>query len=179
MPEHPDPHRTDETILSRIIGRHQTPVWRYLRSLGAAGALAEDLTAETFVVAWQRGLEDRGDAAIATFLRRTAQNLFLKHCRDQGRREELLVEFADRMWLQDCQADDGDALLAALRECTEGLDGRKRAAVHLCYGAHSRRGDRTRVAKSLGMKPDGLKMLLQRLRAKLRQCIETKIGGQR
>lgn len=166
-----------DDALRALIARHQTAVWRYLRSLGAAPAAAEELVAETFVVAWQRGVDDRGRAAVAAFLGRTARHLWLRRCRDEGRREELLVEFADRMWQRDCGGDDGARFLAALRECTQELDGRARTAVHLCYGPGAARGDRDRVARTLGMQPNGLKTLLQRVRARLRQCIEQKLGG--
>lgn len=171
----PDP----TTTLAALIQRHQHGVWRYLRALGAEPHLAEDLTQETFLVAWRRGLEDQGDAPVAQFLRTTARQLFLRTRQKEGRREELLAELADRLWNRDCEPDGGSAWLAALAECTERLDDRTRQAVRACYGrgGADAGGDRSAIADSLGLRPNGLKTLLQRARALLRQCIESKLGG--
>lgn len=171
----PMPEPTEPQDLAALVGRHQRAVWRYLRALGAPPDHAEDLTQETFVVAWRRGFEDRGPAAAAAFLRTTARNLWLRRRRDEGRREELLVELADRMWQRDCAHDGGEAWLVALRECTQRLEGRSRAALRLWYGGDQQRET---AASALGLQPNGLKTLLQRVRALLRECIERKLGGE-
>jgi len=148
-------------------------VWRYLRSLGAPADLAEDLLQDTFLVALRRLTHDDGDAAVATFLRQTARHLYLRRRRDQGRREELLVELADQLWQRDCQADGGERWLALLAACVATLEGRPRQAVQRIYGDGA---PRQLVARELGMKENGLKTLLQRVRALLRECIERRRG---
>ncbi|MFT4514211.1 MAG: RNA polymerase sigma-70 factor (ECF subfamily) [Planctomycetota bacterium] len=165
--------------LRELVQRHQTGTWRYLRALGAPPQLAEELLQDTFVVAWQRGLSDQGDAPVATFLRRTARHLYLKHCRAQGRRDELLADAVDHLWQRTCADDQGERWLVALRDCTDQLEGRAKAAVHLCYGPDAARGDRDKAAESLGIKSNGLKTLLQRARAVLRECIENKLEEKR
>ena len=174
--------------LRAIVQRHQVGIWRYLRALGAAPQLAEELLQDTFVVAWQRGLEDRGDVAVATFLRRTARHLLLKNRRAQGRRDEMLADAVDRLWQRSGsdsgeqnsgEQDGGENWLAALRDCTQQLEDRSRTALNLCYGPDAVRGGRDQAAKTLGMKPNGLKTLLQRVRSVLRDCIENKLEGER
>ena len=162
--------------LEAVVRRHQRGVWRYLRALGADLDLAEDLTQDTFLVAFQRGIEDRGVAAVGAFLCRTARYLYLRRRRDQGRREQLLVEVADRLWRSECAGDDGEAWLAALRACVAGLGGRAQQAVRLFYGEGL---DRLAAARALGMRENGFKTLLQRLRQQLRVCIEQRFGGER
>ena len=161
--------------LAALVRRHQLGLWRYLRALGAPADLAEDLLQETFLVAWRRLGEDRGDAAAAVFLRATARHLYLRRRRDQGRREQILVELADAAWARDGAADDGEAWLDALRGCVGALEGRARQVVQRFYGDGA---DRESVAAAMGMKATGVKTLLQRVRAALRDCIERKLGGE-
>ncbi|HEX5050929.1 MAG TPA: sigma-70 family RNA polymerase sigma factor [Planctomycetota bacterium] len=162
--------------LEALVRGHQTHVWRYLRCLGASPELAEDLLQDTFLVAFRRLEHDRGDAAAATFLRSTARHLYLRRCRDQHRREELLAGLAEQLWQRDCAADDGQQWLEALRSCVQALDGRPRQAVQWFYGEGR---DRASVAAAMGMKENGLKTLLQRVRATLRECVERRLGGAR
>tara|TARA_R110002073_G_scaffold191141_1_gene349832 strand:- start:853 stop:1398 length:546 start_codon:yes stop_codon:yes gene_type:complete len=174
-----EPATAPDMDLRQLVQRHQTGIWRYLRALGTSAQLAEELLQDTFVVAWQRGLSDHGDAPVATFLRRTARHLYLKHCRAQGRRDELLADAVDHLWQRTCDDDQGERWLIALRDCTQQLEGRAKTAVNLCYGPEAVRGGRDRAAKSLGLQPNGLKTLLQRVRAVLRECIENKLEGKR
>lgn len=162
--------------LEALIRRHQQGVWRYLRALGAPPDLAEDVLQDTFLVACRKLVQDRGEAAAATFLRQTARHLYMRRRRDQGRREQLLVELADQLWQRDCGDDDGERWLLALRACVQQLDGRPQQAVRLFYGEGL---DREAVAAAMGMKTNGLKTLLQRVRGVLRQCIEQRLGGER
>ncbi|MEO6594737.1 MAG: sigma-70 family RNA polymerase sigma factor, partial [Planctomycetota bacterium] len=152
--------------LEALVRRHQTGVWRYLRCLGADLQLAEDLLQDTFLVAFRRLEQDRGDAAVATFLRTTARHLYLRRRRDEGRREELLVELAEQLWQRDCAGDDGEQWLQALQQCVQSLEGRPQQAVTWFYGEGR---DRASVAAAMGMKENGLKTLLQRVRATLQR----------
>jgi RNA polymerase sigma-70 factor, ECF subfamily len=165
---------TSPIDLEALVRRHQLGLWRYLRVLGAPTDLAEDVLQDTFLVAMRRLQEDRGGAAAASFLRQTARHLYLRRRRDQGRHEALLVELADAWWQSDCASDDGDAWLVALRACVDGLDGRAREVVQRFYGDGL---DRGAVAAAMGMKENGIKTLLQRVRAALRTCIGKRLGG--
>jgi RNA polymerase sigma-70 factor (ECF subfamily) len=160
--------------LAALVRRHQLGLWRYLRALGARGDLAEDLLQDTFLVALDRLHEDRGEAAVATFLRETARHLWLRRRRDQGRREVLLAEFVEAKWRDVAAADDGERWLEALRSCVDGLDGKARDAVQRSYRDGE---DRRTIALALGMKENGVKTLLQRVRAVLRACVERRLGA--
>ncbi|MBX3462711.1 MAG: hypothetical protein KF830_06045 [Planctomycetes bacterium] len=157
-----------------LVRRHQRGLWRYLRQLGAAADVAEDLLQETFLVALRKRLEDRGATAVGAFLRRTARHLHLRRCRAEGRREQRLAELADRAWQAECCGDDGEAWLRALAACVGKLDERSRRAVERWYGPEG--DDRGHLAAELGLRPNGLKTLLQRARATLRQCLTRSFG---
>ena len=195
--------------LAALVRRHQRGLWRYLRSLGAPPDAAEDLLQDTFLVAIRRLQRDRGEAAVATFLRATAKHLWLRRHRDQSRREVLLAEHLEAQWGSegwdsagaseessrrqrlrsqmvsgDDGADapiavgeraDGETWIAALRHCVAGLGGRARDVVQRFYGNGD---DRQTVATALGMKETGVKTLLQRVRALLRDCVQRRLRGE-
>lgn len=162
--------------LEALVRTHQVGVWRYLRALGAPPDLAEDLLQDTFLVAFRKLGRDAAPAAVGSFLRQTARHLYLRRRRDEGRREELLVELAETLWRDDCADDDGEAWLEALRVCVAGLDGKAAQVVRLFYGEGR---DRVATAAALGLKENGVKTLLQRVRATLRACVEGRVRGER
>lgn len=163
------PQRLDGASAEQLWREHAGHLRRYLRVLGAAGQDLDDLLQETFVVLLQRPFEDRGGAQVATFLRTTARFLFLRRDRD------LLpqVEAAEAVWERNCGNDDGDGYLAALRDCVEQLPMRSRRLVELGYDDEL---GRAAIARELGMKADGVKTALRRLRDGLRQCVERRLG---
>lgn len=175
MPPEPDltteppPARLDRQAAAELWAAHAPLVRRYLRVLGAVGADLDDLLQETFLVLLQRPFEDRGGAPVATFLRSTARFLFLR--RDRGRLPQ--VEAADAVWERRCGDDDGDGYLGALRECVAQLPERSRRLVELGYDDEL---GRAAIARELGMKADGVKTALRRLREGLRQCVERRLG---
>jgi len=166
---------TSPIDLGALVRRHQLGLWRYLRALGAAADTAEDLVQDTFLVAMRRLHDDQVERAVAAFLRQTARHLWLRRHRDDRRREELLADHVDRWWQTTCADDDGEAWLAALRECVATLDGRPRDLLQRFYGDGL---DRAAVAAALGMKENGVKTLLQRVRELLRGCIERRLRGE-
>ena len=159
-----------ETDIEALIRRHQAGVWRFVRVLGAAPALADDLTQEVFLVLLRGRFEVRSEAATATFLRRTARNLFLQRLdQSQRRREEPRADLVEELFVDD---QDGGQYLAALRACVEELEGRPRELVERFYAEDCSRED---VAAAFGMKETGVKTMLQRTRAVLRACVERKV----
>jgi DNA-directed RNA polymerase specialized sigma24 family protein len=158
-----------------LIERHLLATWRYLRMHGASAHEADDLAQEAFVIALQKGAAELDPPATATFLRRTARFLFLRHRRDTWPAIEL-ADAVDALWERDCSSDDGAGLLDALRGCVGELQGRARDAIERCYGlADEGPAARDEAARALGMEPNGLKTLLQRTRQVLRACIERRL----
>lgn len=162
----------DEQDVTRLVQQHQKEVWRYLRFLGATAELADDLTQETFLQLLRAPYEDRGPAARANWLRTVARNLFVKSFR---RPPFVLaeVEVLETAWQDFAGEDAGAATIASLRECLERLDGRARQAIVLHY---EERRSRSVIGERLGIGEDGVKSLLRRTRAILRECIE-RSGG--
>lgn len=172
-PAHPPASSGDG--LDPLVCGHLRALWRYLRMHGASHAEADDLCQDAFVVALQKGALRAEPAATATFLRRTGRFLFLR-LRRAGRRETAVADAVDELWARDCAGDGGDRLVAAARACTGELDGRARRAVELAYGfGGAAPRSRAAMAAELGLRENGVKTLMQRLRQRLRACIERRM----
>ncbi|HLQ38318.1 MAG TPA: RNA polymerase sigma factor [Planctomycetota bacterium] len=162
--------------LAALVRRHQLGLWRYLRSLGCAPALAEELAQDTFLLLWQKGFTAGHEAATRAYLVRCARHLWLRSRRAALRHEARMAAAVTELWQRRCADDDGDTWLAALRECLTATPPRTAAALQLFYG-ESR--SRAATAAALGLRQNGLKTLLQRARAALRRCIEARLAATR
>jgi len=165
------PPRPVASLAPEALAAHRAALWRYLRTLGADAATADDLVQESFVVALRRAdFDAHAPQAAFAFLRTTARHLWLKSRRRRadGRLGEREVEAADRVWDARCGDGNGDGYVAALRECLGELPERSRALLEATYGEQR---SRTASAQALGMSADGIKSALRRLRAFLHDCI--------
>ena len=103
-----------------------------------------------------------------------ARNQLLAFRRKQNREVNTVeLEAADTVWAA-AAGPDGNLTnyLDALGDCLEQLEGRARRAIDLHYRDHA---GREAIASQLGMQLDGVKTLLRRTRALLRDCIERKL----
>ena len=169
----------------QVIRTHQTEIWRYLRYLGAQAELAEDLLQETFLV-WLDSKDTDEDVKSMTpgrlraWLRGVARNLYLKGLRKARRLPVLDIESpagqaaVEQVWLRGAGEDGGEIYLSALEHCLQKLDERERQALHARYGESA---SREHIGASLGLGDSGVKSLLRRARARLRYCIQKKVGA--
>ncbi|MFK7743333.1 MAG: RNA polymerase sigma factor [Planctomycetota bacterium] len=151
-----------------LVRRHQAEVWRYLRYLGASAELADDLTQDTFVQLLQAPFAERSREATTAWLRTVARNFYVKSFRRPPFAEADL-DALEAGWSEYAADDGGERTLQQLRRCLEELGGRARDAVRLHY---EERRSRAVIAEHLGVGLDGVKSLLRRARAALRQCVE-------
>jgi RNA polymerase sigma-70 factor (ECF subfamily) len=162
-------HRPDDDAAAAFVRRHQRGVWRFLRALGCPAHAADEVAQDALLLALERAVAD--DAAPA-FRRQTAKFVWLRRQRDERRAAERLVAAAERLWQRDCERDDGDGLIAALRACVEALPPRSRLAVQRTYGEDAGRSE---LAQELGLGEHGVRTLLQRVRATLKDCVERRL----
>jgi RNA polymerase sigma-70 factor (ECF subfamily) len=73
-----------EALYRRSVGR----VFALCLRMCGNRSLAEDLTQEAFVRAWQKLPSFRGDSAFATWMHRLTVNVVLGHLRSSGRRQD-------------------------------------------------------------------------------------------
>jgi RNA polymerase sigma-70 factor (ECF subfamily) len=132
------------------------------------------LTQETFLAVLQRPFEDYDTASTAAYLRRVARNIYVTHLR---RADEVRLmanlDAIDTQWTRWAASDNGDALLAALRDCLEQLGARPQKAFAMRFAEKKSRAE---IAAALGLSKDGAKNLMQRAKGVLRNCIQNKLG---
>ncbi|MEX0642247.1 MAG: sigma-70 family RNA polymerase sigma factor [Pirellulales bacterium] len=158
---------------ARLVACHERGVWRYLRALGCNPQLAEDLTQETFLAVLERPFEDYHAAATAAYLRRVARNMFVNHLRRADDvRLMANLDAVDAQWTRWVANDNGETLLAALRDCLEQLGDRPQRAFELRF---QEKKSRAEIAAALGLSEDGAKNLMQRAKSVLRTCIQRKL----
>jgi len=158
---------------AQVIRDHQVGLWRYLRAIGCDWNEAADLTQETFLTILQKPFEHYNDAATAAYLRRVAYNLFITWKRRSAKVVNVAeIEQVDTQWSQWAGNDDGEELLAKLRECLETLGSKARQALDLRFRDKVSRQD---IGEALGMTEHGAKNVMQRAKKKLRECIQRKL----
>lgn len=149
----------DRAAFQLLVLRHEGRLRAFLAR--AAGCDADDLAQETFVRAWQRAGDYRGQGSYAAWIMGIGWRLFLDQRRTAKRREGLAGADDDSPTATDPRgasdaAIDADRLLAALSP-------QERAALTLCFGhgwSHSE------AAEIMGVPLGTLKSLVLRGRAK-------------
>lgn len=177
MADSPRPRADAETeALAQWVRRHQPPTWRFLRLCGCAADLADDLVQEAMLAALHKQVHRLDDAAATAWLRGAASNLWRMQLRGDARRAARTARALAEQAQRQCERDDGgEAWLLALRTCLQGLDGRARDVLERHYtGGMSRES----VAAAMGLRPEGVKTLLRRVRDILRDCVLRRLGGE-
>lgn len=155
---------------AELVRRQEAGVWRYLRVLGARSDEAADLAQEVFVVLLHTPLFDHGEKALRAWLRATARNLFLAHCRRQRRSPIACDEAAiERAFAEYERDDDGAAFRAALDRCLEAVPTPDRELLTADLAA---RTDPAPMPARLG---EATRSRLRRLKLALRDCVQRRL----
>jgi RNA polymerase sigma-70 factor (ECF subfamily) len=122
----------DARAFDMLVRRHQGLVRAQLRRLLVHdAAMADDLAQETFVLAWRKLEQFRGDSRFATWLYRIAHSCFLQFLRSQGRQEEPVALDPDADHSADADPRDLD-LSVDLSAALQHLPTNQRAALLYC-----------------------------------------------
>ncbi len=161
------------TELESLVRVHQDRLQWYLHYLGCPRDDIADLVQETFIRLLSAARKDTSPAATASWLFATARNLMLSHLR-QMRRRPMFEDFdaADRVWREHEGNDEGAAQRAALNQCLEELRPKARLALELRHGERLSRRD---IATRIDTTESGLKILLERARRRLRECVQRRL----
>ena len=165
-PDHPDP---SHAAVEAWVRQHQLAAWRYARLRGCPADVADDLVQESLMAGLCKGIAAEPPHRARAWLLAAIENLWLMHLRTEGRRDRglraALAERATR--LGDTEADETSWTLA-LRTCLTALEGRARRLLDLHYADGA---SRAAIAAEFGMRENGVKAFLQRVRRTLRDCV--------
>lgn len=157
-----------------LVQHHQLGLWRYLRALGCDAALADDLVQDTFLKVFQKPFDYYDENTTAAYLRRIAHNLFISTQRRAGKvvTVENIQKF-EKVWCELVSDRDGDEYLDALRTCFQKLGERSRWALEMRFRDKL---TRSKIAENLEITENGAKNLMQRAKARLRECVKRTMG---
>jgi RNA polymerase sigma-70 factor (ECF subfamily) len=161
-----------------LVERHQHAVRACLAVRLGDPHEAEDLAQEVFVTAFTRLSEFDPDRPFGPWLRGIAFNLLRNHARKFRPRaiggNEELTALLDQRVAMECDAARESALLAALRDCLERIEGPSRELLRLRYNEEN---SVRQLAVRLQRGYSALTMQLHRLRELLTRCITERCPG--
>jgi len=168
--------RGDRAAFETIVGRHQGPVYGYLRSRLLEPADAEDLCQEVFLRCYLGRARFDSSVLLRPWLIGIARNLLHEHVRRVQRRKEvgwteLCLQLEEMIDAQDDRHDDA---MAHLPECLQSLGQSARQALELRYRARLRLAE---IGEQLRRSEGAVKLLMFRSRQALRNCLDSKILG--
>lgn len=141
---------------------------RFLRVLGAQHAEADDFVQETLLRVMQKPFEQRSRGETAMYLRSVAKSLYLKHAQRHRRVLPVDVQTIEQDYAAEL-GEDPDERVAALQRCIAGLSERERRILHMRYAEDA---SREQMGAALGLSDGGVKNLLERLKQRLKECVE-------
>jgi RNA polymerase sigma-70 factor, ECF subfamily len=167
-----------------VVEAYQARVRGYLARWVGDRTVVDDLAQEVFIAAFRNLKDFDGAVPIGAWLAGIARNQALNHLRGERRRRARdgnAVEAALHEWhLQELEAE-GDRLawrlgeVEVLRECLAALDDEQRALIdgHYLQGRSC-----AELARERNRDPDGMRMIMLRIRQTLRACLERRLGDE-
>jgi RNA polymerase sigma-70 factor (ECF subfamily) len=161
----------DRSAFERIYRAHVGRVYSLCVRMTADGAMAEELTQDTFVRAWDKLHLFRGESSFGTWLHRLAVNVVLNAHKSQGRARQLVPASVDE-WTED--AAPPAALTFAPGEWidVEAAIARLPEGARRIFVLHDVEGYRhEEIGEMLGITAGGSKAQLHRARMLLREAL--------
>jgi RNA polymerase sigma factor (sigma-70 family) len=122
--------RADKNAFGELVRRYQSPIRSFLTRMTRGDShLADDLAQETFLKAWQKLADFRGEARFSSWLFGIALNEFRNAAR---RRKELRWAEVDEIPPEELATAPDTHLSLDLTEALKRLNFNERAAVLLC-----------------------------------------------
>lgn len=159
----------------RRLTEHQTRLYGYIYSLIGDRNRAADVLQETNLVLWRKLAEFDSKRPFLPWALGVARYQVLAHIRDQKRDRLLLnTELAESLSAEvAAQSEHIDSMREALQSCIEKLTDNNQKLIRYRY---SRMMPIREVADELKRSVGSVKVALLRVRRKLAQCVERRLG---
>jgi RNA polymerase sigma-70 factor (ECF subfamily) len=155
--------RQEEDAFTVIYERHKTQIYNYLYRLSGSSELADDLTHDTFLSAYESLPKLRPDSNIAPWLYRIASNRF----RDFLRRKKVIswLRWTDTPRSEAHLACSGGEELLPEREVVQAALSAMKPEYAICLVLRLAEGfSSDETAQILGVTPEAVRMRLSRAR---------------
>lgn len=161
--------RQEEDAFTVMYQRHRTQIYNYLYRLSGSSELADDLTHDTFLRAYESLPKLRADSNIVPWLYRIASNRF----RDFLRRKKVIN------WLRWSDSPRSEAILACSggeemlpeREAVQAALRAMKPEYSICLVLRLAEGfSSEETAHILGITPEAVRMRLSRARQMFKTC---------
>jgi RNA polymerase sigma-70 factor, ECF subfamily len=166
----------DRDAFAALVHQHQARLRAFTALTVSNRDDVHDIVQETFIDAW-RGLPGfDATREVGPWLRTICRNRTNKFLRDRlprRRRELALVDAALIAGAPEVDDLSCDQRLEALRACVDSLDAAHRHLLTLRYHDDVPVQD---IATSLGKSPNGVSMMLLRLKSVLMKCVDGRLG---
>lgn len=170
----------DQAWFITQVRQHQSRLRTTIRALGVRAEAVDDIAQDSFLVAWQKIADFDQGGNFGAWVGQIARRLIANERRKDARRSRLLAgEVTDLLLRMAAEADRTTARLknmdefAALRNCVEELPAHGREVIRLRYFENQSPGT---IASHLGRPSDAVRQMLLRLRRKLLECVEKRVG---
>lgn len=158
------------------VRRHQLAAFRFIRFLGCHADIADDIVQDALMAAVHKQIHTEPDARAAAWLQQALRNLWLMHQRSEGRRARNVATAVFERSLQPCPSNaQHESWQTALRGCLQKLDDRTRSVLERHYHQGA---SREQLATEFGMRQNGVKSWLRRVRSILRDCVLRQVNQQ-
>ena len=161
--------RQEDDAFSFIYERHKAQIYNYLYRLSGSRELADDLTHDTFLSAYESLPKLRPDSNIAPWLYRIASNRF----RDVLRRKRVIswMPWGDTPREEATLAVRGEEDSLPEREAVQSALGSMRPEYAICLVLRLAEGfSSEETAQILGVSPEAVRMRLSRARQMFKQA---------
>lgn len=155
--------RQEEDAFALIYERHKAQIYNYLYRLSGSRELADDLTHDTFLSAYESLPKLRDDSTIAPWLYRIASNRF----RDQLRRRKVIawLPWGDGYKQEATLATKGNEESLPERDAVETVLKAMKPEYAICLVLRLAEGfSSEETAQILGVSPEAVRMRLSRAR---------------
>jgi RNA polymerase sigma-70 factor (ECF subfamily) len=167
-----------QLVFTQQWAQHQATLRAYLASFLGNSIAVDDALQEVALVVWQKGPLESDASEFLAYSLACARRIALAACRKQGDvRLELLspeaaTMLADQVVFQEkLESAAPNELMRALRKCLEKINPEQRELLESRYSGESKE-ELHIISKRVGKSMDSLYKTLERLRERLRACME-------